>query len=342
VTAIPAVEARWQLYRLLGEPVRLRLLALAEHEELALGELAELLGEALPNVSRHAAPLRQAGLLAERRHGTRTFVRLADEALADPVIRDALVAGRALCSADGSLDRIREIVERRDARTREFFDRPSAGDEPMSLAAELPAYLLALSVLVPDRGFAVDAGTGDGVLLDALAPIFGRVVGIDRSEAQLARAARRVAERGYSNVTLLCAELGDEVIAETVGAGADVVVAARMLHHAPRPLAAMEALVRLLRPGGKLVVIDYERHADEAFRERQADVWNGFEPSELEAHAEAAGLVDVRARTLPSGLVQSARDGHIGWQVLVGTRPPRETRRDASSSRKESFRAREA
>src|SRR5262245_2761976 len=90
---LPAVlgtqDARWQLYRLLSEPARLRVLALAAEEELALGELAELLEESQPNVSRHAGPLRQAGLLAERRQGTRTLVRLAPAAALDPVVSDA-------------------------------------------------------------------------------------------------------------------------------------------------------------------------------------------------------------------------------------------------------------
>lgn len=315
-----ALEARWQLYRLLGEPFRLRLLALAREEELALGELAELLDESQPNVSRHAGPLRQAGLLAERRHGTRTFVRLSEGMQSDPVVLDALSIGRALCEEEGRLERIPEIVRQRDARTREYFERPSAAAEPSALAAELPAYLYALRELVPARDLAVDAGTGDGVLLDALAPIFRRVIAVDRSEAQLTRAAERVALRGYRNVSLLSAELGDDVIRRAVGSGADVVVASRMLHHAPRPRAALEALTRLLKPGGRLVVVDYQRHGDEAFRERQADVWNGFEPEELEAHARAAGLADVHTRELPRGFVQSQLDEHIGWQTLVGVR----------------------
>jgi ArsR family transcriptional regulator len=94
-----------------------------------------------------------------------------------------------------------------------------------------------------------------------------------------------------------------------------------MLHHASRPRAAVQQLSALLKPGGRLVVIDYQRHADESFRERQADVWNGFEAAELEAHARAAGLADVRVSPLASGLVHAALDGHLGWQVLVGQRP---------------------
>src|SRR5438477_13118418 len=84
---------RWELYRVLSEPIRLRLLALAAVEELAVGELADLLDEGQPNVSRHASVLRQAGLIGVRKEGTRVLVRIAEGAANDPVIADALVSG---------------------------------------------------------------------------------------------------------------------------------------------------------------------------------------------------------------------------------------------------------
>jgi hypothetical protein len=83
----------------------------------------------------------------------------------------------------------------------------------------------------------------------------------------------------------------------------------------------VQELSALLRPGGRLLVIDYERHGDEVFRERQADVWNGFEAGELEAHGRAAGLRDVRVSRIPQPFVNGAIGGHLGWQVLVGRRP---------------------
>lgn len=315
-----AQDARWQLYRLLSEPARLRLLALAAEEELALGEIAELLGEPLPNVSRHAAPLRQAGLLSERRQGTRTLVRLDPEAALDPVVCDAVGAGRELCQREGSLGRIAEVVRARDERTREFFARPS-GEPSLDYAPELGAYLFALGLLVDSRDLAVDAGTGDGALVDALAPIFRRVVALDRSEAQLDRARRRVAERGYQNVTLLAAEADAPEVLAAVEPGADLVVAARMLHHAPLPRATLVALGELLRPGGRLLVIEYVRHADEELRERQADVWMGFDGDELVQHARAAELDAAQVLRIPAGYVKSAIDGHLGWQVLSAVRP---------------------
>jgi ArsR family transcriptional regulator len=318
-----APDQRWQLYRLLSEPTRLRLLALAEAEELSLGELAELLDEPLPNLSRHAAPLRQAGILAERRQGTRTLVKLSDSVEGDPVIFDALRAGRELCTRDGSLARVPEVVRTRDVRTREFFSRPSSDEEAIRFAPELPAYLFALgrASLADARGLAVDAGTGDGVLLDVLAPWFESVVALDRSEAQLARARRRVTAHGYDNVELVLGEVDADAATKRARGRADLVCASRMLHHAPLPRKTLEALAELLRPGGRLMVVDYCRHADEALRERQADIWMGFEASELVAHARALGLVDAEVSRVPPGYLTSSPDGHVGWQVLVARRP---------------------
>ena len=319
--ATPGFDGRWQLYRLLSDPFRLRLMALAGVEELALGELADLLGESQPNVSRHAAPLRQAGLLAERKQGTRTLVRLPSEALADAVVRDAVAAGRALCEADGSLERVAAIVRGRDEKTREFFAKVSREGAELGLAPELPAYLSAFGALLARRELAIDAGTGDGVLLDLLAPVFARVIAVDRSAVQLERAARRVKQRGYANVELVQAELGDEQLATRVGKGADVVVAARVLHHAPLPRVALAELSSLLAAGGKLLLIDYARHTDEQMAAAQADVWLGFEASELLDLSREAGLTGAQVFPIPQSYAAQAIDGHVGWQLLVATKP---------------------
>lgn len=308
---------RWELYRVLSEPLRLRLLALVSAEELAVGEIAELLGESQPNVSRHIGPLRQLGLVALRKEGTRSLVSLSDSG--DPVVADALASGRALCEADGSLARLAEVIRARDSLAREFFERPR-GKDPSGTPGELGAYLAALASLLPHRHLAVDAGTGDGGLLDVLAPVFTRVVAIDRSDAQLAMARARIGRRGYGNVTLVKGELdGKEALKEARGK-ADVVFAARLLHHAPKPALVLEKLAELCKPGGALVVLDYARHDDERMRE-QADLWLGFEPAELKKLARAAGFEDPRVTPVASALSGSGPDAHLPWQILVAKRP---------------------
>ncbi|GAC1300233.1 MAG: hypothetical protein NVSMB1_26650 [Polyangiales bacterium] len=331
VTSEPAPRERWELYRLLSEPIRLKLLALAFEEELGVGELAELLDEAQPNISRHISPLRQGGLVTMRKQGTRALVRLADSAELDPVVADALEAGRALCRDDGSLDRIGEVVRARDAPSRAFFARVSRGEGvDTNPPPELAMYLAALAPLISERRLAVDVGTGDGSLLEVIAPIFDHVVAFDREEAQLTRCRARLLERGFGNVAVVRGEAeSDDVVALVhQHGGADVVFAARFLHHAPRPASAVKALAKLLKPGGALLLIDYVRHDDESMRD-QADLWLGFDAAELKRFARGAALDDIVVRTVP---LQRQRpktavpDAHLPFQIMVARRPVKRPR----------------
>jgi ArsR family transcriptional regulator len=328
-----AASARWELYRLLADPVRPRLLALVSVEELGVGELADLLREGQPKISRHASALREAGIVAGRKQGTWTLLRLAPGAGEDAVVADAVAAGLASCRADGTLARVDEVIAARDEATREFFAR---GGRPVKSGPphELGAYLAALAPLLPYRRVAVDVGTGDGPLLEVLAPIFEKVLAVDREEAQLALAAERVRRRELTNVTLVRSEIdGPELHAALQEAllhhrarGADVVFASRILHHAPVPARALRALVDLARPpsgdapGGAVCILDYEAHDDQALREQQADLWLGFEPRELKRLARHAGLVDVTWQRLPAAWQGEGPDRHLAWQLLVGKR----------------------
>ncbi|MEO0324431.1 MAG: metalloregulator ArsR/SmtB family transcription factor [Myxococcota bacterium] len=314
-----ATTRRWELYKLLAEPFRLRILALAEAEELAIGELAEALEEPQPNVSRHLKALRRQALLQERREGTRVYVRLDAGAAADAVVADALAAGRRLCTEDGSLGRVAQVVRGREAAARAFFD--GQAEEAPSFPTELPAYLTALAPLVAPRRLAVDVGCGDGAFLEVLAPIFERVVGVDRSEAQLERARRRLAGRQYGNVELHRAELGDAELAKRVHGGADAVFAARVLHHASRPARAFASLAELVAPGGAVVLLDYARHDDERLRAELADAWLGFSEDELLGFARQAGLEEARLTRVPAARCGDGPDGHLDWVVLVARRP---------------------
>ncbi|HEY1955416.1 MAG TPA: metalloregulator ArsR/SmtB family transcription factor [Polyangiaceae bacterium] len=304
---------RWELYRLLSEPLRLRLLAVASEEELAIGELVDVLGESQPNVSRHVATLKQAGLVGLRREGTRALVSLRDAG--DLVVKDAIAAGRAMCESDGSLKRLGEVLRARDAIARDYFDS-ARGREPAAPATEIGAYLAALAPLVEHKKLAVDAGTGDGALLEVLSPVFERVVAIDRSEAQLAMARARVKHRGFSNVELVRGELDAPEVKKLVHGKADVAFAVRMLHHAPKPGAVLAKLAELVRKGGAVVVLDYARHDDERMRE-QADLWLGFSEAELKKLARTAGLHDTHISAIPPRLTGHGPDSHLPWQLLV-------------------------
>jgi len=278
-------------------------------------------------VSRHAATLRDAGLLHARKQGTWLLLRLAPEATHDAVVADAVAAGMESCEADGTVQRIAAVVAARDAATREFFAR---GGRALSSGppSELAAYLKAIAPLVSPRRLAVDAGTGDGALLEVLAPIFESVVALDRSTAQLELARSRASRRRFTNVRFVCGELDGPEISAAVEEqdGADAVFAARLLHHAPVPALAVSSLTRLARPsrderpGGTVIILDYESHHDDALRQQHADLWLGFGPTELKQMAEGAGLTGLHLEKLPPPWCGEGGDRHLPWQVLWGRR----------------------
>lgn len=269
---------RADLFRLLGDEDRLRLLALCAEEELTVGELAALLGESQPQITKKSQPLREAGLLAARRDGTRTLLRTIQSG--DIVVDTALSEGERLCTSDGSLAKIASVLAQREEVSRRFFE--DAPSEPLAPQSDLATWLPILAPLLPRTELAIDIGTGEGTLLPLLSPIYSRVIAVDRSAARLARCAAMLAERRLPNVRLHEGDVDDANLAQDIAqrGGADLVVMARVLHHAARPQDAIVAATRLLRPYGHLVIVDYLPHDDESMRE-QGDVWLGFDPVKL-------------------------------------------------------------
>jgi ArsR family transcriptional regulator len=302
---------RADLFRLLGDEDRLRLLALCSEEELTVGELAALLHESQPQITKKSQPLREAGLLATRRDGTRTLLRLIDSH--DVVVESAVAEGHKLCTKDGSLARIASVVAQREEASRKFFEETGPPNDPAP-RTEVSPWLPIIAPLLPRTELAVDLGTGEGTLLPLLSPIYGRVVAVDRSPARLARCAAMIAERGLPNVRLHEGDADDATLLQDISqrGGADLVVMARVLHHAARPQDAIAAAARLVRATGHLVIVDYLPHDDESMRE-QGDVWLGFEPQKLRGWM--ASVLDVVAAHPLSISHKPA------LQIIVGRKP---------------------
>jgi len=287
----------------LGDEGRLRLLALCAAEELTVGELALLLDESQPQVTKKSQPLRDADLLAARKDGTRTL--LSTTPTDDVVVRAALDEGRALCTRDGSLARVERVVAQREEGAWKFFAEPHAhhqhgahghGAGHVVVDQGLLRMLPMFAPLIAPRALAVDAGAGEGALLPLLAPIFERVIAFDRSAARLARCAERVDARGLHNVRLLEGDVEAAHIVEEIErrGRADFVLMARVLHHVARPAETLAAAARLAKTGAHVVVVEHLPHDDERAREHGA-VWLGFTQDRLAGFFEKAGL-DVVAR----------------------------------------------
>ncbi|NVB78140.1 MAG: methyltransferase domain-containing protein [Kofleriaceae bacterium] len=305
---------RADLFRLLGDEDRLRLLALCAEEELTVGELAQLLGESQPQVTKKSQPLREAGLLATRRDGTRTLLKTELET--DPVLGAAIEEGRSLCSRDGSLSKVPRVVAQREDLSKRLFESAQSELPPAPADASLLAWAPLLAPLLPGRTLAVDIGTGEGALLPLLSPLYERVIAVDRSAARLAQCGARIASWGLPNVRLREGSVEDPAVAEEITSrgGADLVVMARVLVHASRPQDSIASATRLLRAGGHLAVIDYLPHDDESLRE-QGHVWLGFEPGKLRTWLDAAKLYTLTVQPFHQPFVQPS------LQIAVGRKP---------------------
>lgn len=285
-----------QVFKALADATRQRLARVLGVEELTVGELSDLLDLPQSTVSRHLAVLRDAGLVSDRREGTRAFYGLrGDFAGRHPELITALETG--VPEADSDLDRIDEIVRRRAVDV-DTFDRLATGWESVR-ASQVAAIVTprAVTALVPADLVVVDVGCGTGTVLRDLSRIARQVHAVDISDRMLREARRRAADDGVTNVKFHKADMADLPLADGV---ADSALLALVLRHAARPPAAIREAGRVLRPGGKLVIVDFISHDDERFRRELDHQWLGFGRDDITGWLDAAGLQLVAWDVLPS------------------------------------------
>jgi SAM-dependent methyltransferase len=302
------------LFRLLGDEVRLRLLRVLSLEQLNVTELTGILGLAQSGVSRHLGLLKEAGLVAESRTGGFTYYRIA------PHVRDGLngfshlwplleqeFAG-AGATAAGRADEAR-LEEVRRLR-KENFEEHGAGEERRQIVPgrSWAAWGRALGQLLPPMDVA-DLGCGEGYLTLEASRFARKVIAIDRSEAVLVRAKDLARRRRRTNIQWKRGELEKLPIKD---ASVDVVLLSQALHHAEDPSRALAEAVRIVRPGGRVLLLDLRRHDEHWVRERLGDRWLGFEDAELQRLLEGAGLKDVKVTV-------GARRARDPFTVLVAS-----------------------
>jgi ubiquinone/menaquinone biosynthesis C-methylase UbiE len=284
-----------------AEPTRLRLLALASRGSFCVVDFTEILGQSQPRLSRHLRLLVEAGLLERSREGSNVRFSLAPSAseggsLARAAI-ERLPEDDPLLAADRR-QAARVLAEHARQASESFRAKGADWDEMRALdlpAAEVEA---ALQALLPQGPIAnlLDIGTGTGRLLELLAPRVQAGLGIDASRAMLALARARLSRPGLTHCTT---RLGDMYRLPLADRGFDVVVLQMVLHHAEDPDAALEEAARVVRPGGRLVVVDFAPHAHMELHDLHAHRWPGFADAGMAAMFARSGLTPGAPRTVP-------------------------------------------
>lgn len=283
------------LYRLLGDEARLRLLRVLDRDRFNVKELTGILGLAQSGVSRHLGLLKEADLVVEERDGPYSFYRLSPAVREDgsgplwPLLQAQFqgAAGSALVKADEA--RLQEVLRLR----RENFEHvgPDARDgRQLVPGRSWAAWSRALGLLLPPVEVA-DLGCGEGYLTVETARWARQVTAVDRSAGVLARAKALAARKRLSNITWKKGELERLPIADRT---MDVALLSQALHHAADPAAALAEAARILKPGGRLVILDLRPHDEGWVREKLGDQWLGFSDDHLTGLLTRAGFTHVR------------------------------------------------
>lgn len=281
-----------KILRVAADPNRLRILLLLKGEELSVAELQEILVMGQSTISTHLSQLKQAGLVEDRRTGKSNLYRLSPLA-AGGVLNEILgTAAREIPEAAQDQASRRRVVRKRQDRMRAFFDSVAGrlgrayvpGKSWKSIAEALLRLMPPLTI--------ADLGAGEGSFAFLLAQRANRVIAVDSSANMLEVGREQALRHGIKNVEF---RLGDMEELPIAAGEVELAFFSQSLHHALHPERALAEAARILKPGGRVVILDLARHRFEEARELYADQWLGFSEGELEEMLANGGFTDIEA-----------------------------------------------
>lgn len=301
-----------RLLKALGDENRLRILNLLTREELHVSDLMEILNLGQSRVSTHLNLLKEVDLVVDRRAGRRSYYSTRPgKPLLDQVLRASSESPEFLADLAG----LEALKERRKQETRSYFDRVAKGFGDENLPGRTWEGLCRSLLKLLPRGRYADLGIGDGLLTMMLAEVAEEVTAVDLSAEMLAQLSQRAAQKGLTNIVTVEGDIDDLPLSS---GEYDYAVLSQALHHSDHPERALAEAVRILKPGGRLLVIDLLAHNEEWVREKLQDRQQGFTEADLIALLNGSGLAEVSVQRV-------ARDPappHFMTLVATGLLPP--------------------
>jgi ubiquinone/menaquinone biosynthesis C-methylase UbiE len=294
----------FEIFAALADPTRLRILSLLRAMELSVGELAQVLGQSQPRVSRHVKILADAGIAERRKEGSWVFLGLGDSERIGPLLAtiDAWTAQNGEDHwAVADIARLAAVRADRARAAEEYFNAHAAEWDAMrSLHVAESEVEEAIRAILGDLriGRLVDIGTGTGRMIELFGADVESAIGVDRSPEMLRLARAKLALAGLQQADL---RQGDMYALPLANGSADVVILHQVLHYAQQPSAAIAEAARLLAPRGRLLVVDFGPHEMEELRSRHAHVRLGFADDQVAGWFTAAGLQSDPAKQLEGG-----------------------------------------
>ena len=280
----------------------MRVLALLGQAELTVKDLTAILAQSQPRISRHLKLLTEAGLVERHPEGAWVFYRLTDDGAAGRLARDLCRladAGDAVLARDR--ERLHQLKQEQSEQARGYFSA-NAGDWDTIRALHVAENKVESAMLAALGGkqfeCLLDLGTGTGRLLELFAPLYRRGVGVDASTAMLAVARANLDRAGIGHAQV---RLGDIYNLALPRNAFDVVTIHQVLHYLDDPERAIAEASRVLRPGGRLLVVDFAPHELEFLRERHAHRRLGFGHEPMAQWVGSAGLDLDKVLDLPAG-----------------------------------------
>jgi ArsR family transcriptional regulator len=300
-----------KILRVVADSTRLRILLLLEGEELSVAELQEILAMGQSTISTHLSQLKLAGLVEDRRTGKNSLYRLKRENGAG-VLGELLAQARAeIAEAKRDQAAVKRVLKKRQDKTRAFFDdvagrfgRSYVPGKSWKSVAEALLKLMSPMVIA-------DLGAGEGAFSLLLAQRAKRVIAVDTSAKMVEFGRQQAKRQSVKNVDY---RLGDMEEVPIEDGSVDLVFFSQSLHHALHPERAVAEAWRILKPGGRIAILDLAKHRFEEARELYADEWLGFSEVELDAAMEKVGFSGIQI----SVVHKEAEAPHFQTLLAVG------------------------